>query len=1644
MSSVRRAVGLVGVCGFAGTLALWQAGAAAQPPQAAPPREHVLGRLAQLQGAAAQPPQVAPPPLVIGAKQAVIQKLPVAAPVPFPPGQVANPACNDALTLPTDRKAKRSIDVAQDLIKQEKWGEAAVVLQSLLDTKEDLFVEVERNGATHSVSLRGEANRLIGTLPPQGRQFYELQFGARAKARLAEAKAKSDPEILAEVALRYLNTQAGAEAINLLGTRHLDRGDSMGAARWYERLLEHENGGQVSPLVLLKATLAFRRAGESTRADQTWKRFTRAAGRDGLRFGERTVSPEELQKEIERFGGSHVPVSPYDWAMFKGNPSRSAQGTGSAPFLETKWTYPTVVEKQTEQWLDQALKLQDSRQQPILPAFFPIAATVRTDIGPLPLLVYRSYWGIHARNIAKDGKLEWDSPSSGGLDRIAGEPEKNLQVNPWLSLYLQSNPNLLYENSTIGTLSTDDKRAYIVDDLALPPHPSSQPMQQLMWGQPAMFGKLHDSVYHSRLMAFDLKSGKLIWELGGRGSDKGELADSFFLGPPLPVADKLYVLVDKNSELRLVCLEASADDRPQPSIAWVQSLANVRDKLLLDVGRRMQAAHLSYGDGILICPTNAGAVIAVDILSHSFVWAHSYREDTPQVREPIHRNVGRAPPGVMHALQNSNLGTDWKTSAPVIQDGRVVFTAPDAASIHCLNLRTGDLLWKERRADDLYLAGVFNGKVLLVGKSTCRALNLADGKQLWKVETGMPSGQGVASDNVYYLPLKIGAQSKEPEVCAIDIDKGIALAHTKSRKKEVPGNLLFYEGDVLSQTATAITAYRQLRIKLAEIDLALQKNPRDAVGLTERGELKLDKGDLSGAVEDLRTALANRPPADILPKTRAKLFETLTELFQQNFAASEKYLAEYRAMCTVDIPADATPLDRRKLEDEQSRRQANFLCLLAKGREKQGRLLEAYQAYAEFGALAGNHELVSVIDEPTIKARPDVWAQGRIAAMVAHAAPQQRKPLEEKIADQWAKVREGKDTQELRRFVDLFGSLFTAGKEARLQLAEKLIEENAFLEAELHLLQLRHQEDKQVAARAVEDLARLMIRKGLLEDAASWYRVLGREFAGTIVRDGKAGTDFLNDLATDKRLLPYLDEPRSPWAQVRLQAAEVTGNFTFQQAVALEPEGELLPFFRRHHLLLQNGATLKLVERGASAERWSQDLSRTSNINYLYNNGYNNVRFPYHVQGHLVVLNLGPMVYAFDPVDQKKLWEHNLNSSPLTNQNVTVTPTPDGGFQVNYPDGYCHVLGQPGPVEASYVCLNTRDGLVALDALRGTVLWTKSDVPVRAQVFGDDQHVYLVEVRADGSTGSGKALRARDGVSVDVPEFGPLYQRRLRILGRHLLLRETAAKGDVVLRLYDVHTGKDLWKNTFKSGAIVLRSEDPDLVAVVERSDNCKLTISSLSGRQEVFTTTMDRKDLDRVTDAYLLTDKERFYVAIHKTPDAGVNPWGGPFPNVVNGMRWIPVNGKVYAYDRDRAKPQKNDWKAEVVNQMLVLDQFREVPVLLFTAMQQRPVQIGGVNRGGIQQVAVIRSVDKRTGKLLLDKEYPNRGNQFGALRADAQTGRVELISYNLKIVHGPEGDAASPDAASKTEAPRKPRTGALAPVPAPLVPDKLPDKRK
>ena len=156
-----------------------------------------------------------------------------------------------------------------------------------------------------------------------------------------------------------------------------------------------------------------------------------------------------------------------------------------------------------------------------------------------------------------------------------------------------------------------------------------------------------------------------------------------------------------------------------------------------------------------------------------------------------------------------------------------------------------------------------------------------------------------------------------------------------------------------------------------------------------------------------------------------------------------------------------------------------------------------------------------------------------------------------------------------------------------------------------------------------------------------------------------------------------------------------------------------------------------------------------------------------------------------------------------------------------------------------------------------------------------------------------------------------------------------------MLRLYDVHTGKDLWRRTFSPKAMVIQSEESELTGIVEPSKDCRVTVIDLRTQKDVLVTRVSPKDLDKVPEngINLLRDNDYFFLAFNAAPDPAANPWGGPWSNLNPGMRSLMVNGNLYCFHRDTGKL---NWKNEVSTQMIVLDQFKDLPVVLFTGALQ------------------------------------------------------------------------------------------------------------
>ena len=822
---------------------------------------------------------------------------------------------------------------------------------------------------------------------------------------------------------------------------------------------------------------------------------------------------------------------------------------------------------------------------------------------------------------------------------------------------------------------------------------------------------------------------------------------------------------------------------------------------------------------------------------------------------------------------------------------------------------------------------------------------------------------------------------------------------------------------VFSQSPWEVACYPQLELKIAEMNKLLAANPNNPLGLLARGELRLDEGKLQDAIADFKAAHNNDLPAEKLPLLREKLYIAYTEMLRADFTSAEGFLREYESLCEVPELPGETPEDKVRRDDETKRRKRDYLYLLARGREKQGKLGEAFDHYLALAALGEGKQLIDIPDEPNVKMRPDVWARGRIESMIRRAATAEaKKSLEARVDKEWDAVKDGKDLKKLREFVAVFGPFFDSGRAAQFKLADVLLGTNNEAdarEAQTHLSQLRvAAEDPAVRAGATESLAQLMIKNRQMEDAVGLYLQLGREYPNVVIRDGKTGADFLTNLLTDKRLLPFLEPSRYPLqTRVKAEEREPQNNMNFGAQFEIESPPDLFPMFRQQRFVLDqyragNGSwTLIGYDRATGNERCRFPNMMAPN---LYTNTGQPIPYSKFVQGngHIMLVQLGTWVYCFDLAEKKELWNLNLlgdNPPPFQpgNPNPPVEVGPDGECTIRYSDGYTVTLGHSTIVQPGFVALLTRDGLMCVEAQTKRVQWVRKGIADRTQIHGDARYIVLVETDAQRKPVGTKLIRAVDGMLVEnSPDCGRILgeAKSFKLYGRHALLTSGTGEEARALRLFDMATGTDVWKKDIDARSVPISAPINAEWTGFVKSDGTAEVLSVKTG-EPVAKLKIDPKNVESqmksCIGAQLLADADRFYLILDRDPSAGSTNGTRPLQVYNNYMlRSQKVNGPIYAFDRATSKRL---WTyADVLeNQWLVLEQFADLPVLIASA----PVM--GENNQYSHAVVVI---EKERGRLVFNKNVLYNGNVFQNLIVDQKNSTISMNRFDKRIYITPD----------------------------------------
>ncbi len=1483
-------------------------------------------------------------------------------------GEVAEETVFRDPPRPLLQRFKRS----ESLIEEKRYAEAVEELGEVLEEPEDYSysfdTDADAEGSTRR-SLKGEAQRRIGALPAEGREAYELQYGARAKQLLDRSIADGDDAGLAEVARRYFHTQAGYQATYLLGMQHLEHDRPLAAALCLRRLKDVPTiAGEYEPELSLKLAVSWARAGSTDTAatilNQAKKQYPSAefaVGGAALRwFGAGEQPQAWLASHLLRRGDSAPQnLLPAQWTLFRGDAARNAVGAGGSPLLNRRWAVPFANHPDLEKLIEHLRKSYAEREVSALPSVQPLAVSdvvlmrTLTGLAAVDFRTGKRIWRGAGDEFAEE-LLSRDSPLARG--RQDQEPNQLMMLVD----------ERLWRDAAYGAFSSDGRAAFCVETASNIQQTNNVQRMVIMAGGRRVINGAQGQTISNRLAAYELSSeGKLLWEVGGSSTDDDpSLADTFFLGAPLPLGERLYVLGEAKGEIRLIVLDARTG-----KLDWTQQLALANDAISMDL-RHNCGLSPSYSDGVLLCPTALGAVVAVDVNDRSLLWGFQYPRQTNRFNQGF---VVWQLNGQGSSPSESNR---WQDATITLADGRAFLAPPESDKLFCVNLLDGKLLWKQERGQGLYIASVADGRALVVAGNEVRAYNSADGKLIWTLalpEGAAPSGRGFFNGRHYFLPLS------SAEVAAIDPAEGRFVARNKSRSGSIPGNLICYRGAVISQGTGGLECFFQLEDLRREVKNKLAASPGDPAALASSGELLLDEGRIAEAVETLRDAYRKQPD----PRTRNVFVDALLEGLNSGLAATSGDIADLEALALGTA------------------REEIYLRQRALAHEKAGDWRQALTQYLRLVDAANLSEEPIRVSSNAVSIRRELWIRTRLDALAKSAGADSAAALEKEIEARRTKALASQDPAQMRRFLEYFGD-HPAADALRMTLSGLAATDGSLLEAENLLRRVALSSDRKLAREAVGKLASyLMVGVERDAEAVPYIELLETKFADDVDSEGKTGQEVAAVWRSREQLKQATALHAWPAGKVETEEVRQQTGMTFRP-FPLEFRGERGPYFANTVIEMDQPQQALVALDPYGAEKWRISLSEPSRRGI---NQYNPIVSHLRADGHLLIASLGHELVAVDTLGGggkgagRILWRHDLTESfPGLGGNV-VHQVHLRNVQMNWgvqrffaqtPDG--SPIGMTGPATLRYVSFLKRRALHVVDPLTGKTLWIRHDIDPGSEVFGDDEHLYVALPNSDRTL----VLRAADGEQVKVVKL-PKSEERVMAFGRNLLSWRYEGRF-AHLSLQDMFTEKVLWKHELSSGSR-LWPISHDEVGVMDRKGDFKV-VAVADGAVTLEAAVQPEPQLSeayvfRAGDNYLLLTNSPY----KQREGVNIQPVQGGYNNPL-------INGTLYGFD---GKTKKQLYKTRIDGHGLTLYQPEAVPMLVFASQVYETPRNGQIR----SPQGVLLCIDKRNGRTLYDKRQPapiNMVDVTGEPQRNAVALRTMRNTLRFTFTDEPNTEASQP----------------------------------
>lgn len=1480
------------------------------------------------------------------------------------------------LPLPSDER-RTLVSQADAAAAAGEFADAVERWQSAIDMPEDYF-----DPAAPRQSLHTRAEEQLLNAGPAALAAYENRFGAQAKTLLNDALRDDDRHRLDEVVRRYVGTAAGHGAAELAAERLADEGNSLAAARLYDRLTRHPLSTPVQRTEwLLRAGVCWWLAGFVELSQERFARHQEEASRAGESAAATLARQQAGQAWLSRLLAGAEPAESAalrETELFRGDPQRNGHFAPAVPVGDVAWSaavvdrwdsldrYEPEAQPRTDEVLRRMRRLAESNLEKdpdrlLFPAGVPVTAA--------GLVVYRGPASVKAVSL-ETGKPAWSCTYIDDTFLHLLDQEWSRRNEEWYG------PNVdllltqrMWRDASATSLSTDGQQVYAITDGGM-----VSPIVQSAVSLPALSD--HPLAPHAsnRLLAIELASGRLRWVRGGPISDE-PLSGAFFLGAPLLLDGQLHCVVEIQGQVQLVVL-----DPAEGTVAWTQPLYNPNANLTnpaAGTARRMAGLSPAAAGDIVICPTGETTVVAVDRLRRALLWTFEYQRPTnesPQtalmMRMAMARQQLRA--RVEDQLNDDLQRTDhWQDSAPVISGQSVLFSLPDSQDLICVSLLDGREVWRQPRGRRQAIAAVHRGRVIVIGQETVEALRLADGEPAWDVELPIsgPAGRGVRHGDDFVLPLATG------DVATIDLETGRMLASTMLPAECRRGNLVAAEGRIICQTVTGVQAFHSLRELSEQTDAQLAANPDDASVLLRRGELRLHQGDEAGGLADLRRAVE----IDRQSPARKLLASTLIEGLRTDFDRYRELAPEIDSLATA------------------ATEQAHFHRLFAAGLQRRGEIEAAFRQYLKFAENVAGFSALQKI-EGARQVRGDLWIAGRLEELLESVEGEKRERL----------------SQELVRTVD---AALSANDEPRLLALRRLVSDRRerdridvhlmkggqlpAAELESLLIGLLESSTPTIAAEATARLADRWLQAGV--DSGFLDRLLDNlegPLSAVICRDGRTGGELVAAWRADATRAALIDRlPAWPTAQVSAheqsqnmpapvfpvrqlgRRSEVLAGWTFFTDA---PGSRLFAFDRHGRLAWQTptGTTTLRGKRGANYVRYVATHGRRLLLV---------VEDQWQLIDALSSAKDSQLVVAGESLISESTAAGVIFNAPRMNQ-----PGRNRNRAWIDPNSGIAVFGNVGPIFNDVFVYQSGTRLTAVNAATGAPHWThdRPDLQPGGDIVSDGR----VVVVWPPDSSELHLFRATDGTamaSVPLPQHVSLPQPEGHWGARLVTLDRGFDGRKFSLGLFDPVQNETVWR--FEADGVVDWGVIDGRDFYILRSNQELTVLDGDTGEVRW------RHAFPAETSAEMATvwsDAERWYAATYRTPVDGRELIEAP------SSQMPLVHGSIVAASRSTGDIQ---WSVPVEFQQLQQDVPGAWPFLVLSSQVSTPAR--AENGRSASRASTLLLLDKATGRVLFESTVNGREERQGWV-SDPTEHRVRLgLGTGTVLLQFGEAAAPNPD---------------------------------